>query len=304
MKQYSALTWLVPLIALLALVAALGGLFSGSGAEPVPFTTLHGQPVTLDGDGLYASDTVFSAGSFRGTDLVTLVAFTPLLLISFWLYRRGSLRGGFLLAGSLGLFVYNGASMAFGAAYNSFFLIYVALLAASFFAFILAFTSIDLSTLPAAVVSAPRRGLAVFLFISGLAPFVLWLLDIVASLAAGRVPELLASYTTMFTYAIDLAIIVPAVWLAAYLVLRRTPLGYPLACVMLVGLAGIGLAVVGQTWAQLAAGITFGPGQFIGYIGSWIILAGLAIWCIIALLRSLTEASQRKLTATQPAPVL
>ena len=294
MKQYPALNWIVPLVALLASIGALGGLFSGDGGERVPFTSLHGQAVTLYGDGLYASDTVFTAGSFRGTDLVTLVVFVPLLLISFWLYRRGSLRGGLMLAGSLGLFVYNGASMSFGAAYNSFFLIYVALLAASVYAFILAFTSFDLPALPAAMPTAPRRGLAVFLVIAGLAPFVLWLMDIVGALAAGRVPGLLASYTTMFTYAIDLAIIVPAAWLAAYFVLRCVPVGYALAGVMLFALAGVGLAVVGQTWAQLAAGITFSPGVFIGYVGSWVVLAGLAVWFIVALLRSVGEHSLRQ----------
>ncbi len=301
MKQYPALNWLVPLVTLLALLAAVGGLFTGDGSERVPFTTLHGQAVTLYGDGLYASDTVFTAGSFRGTDLVTLVVFIPLLSMSFWLYRRGSLRGGLMLAGSLGLFIYNGASMSFGAAYNSFFLVYVALLAASFYAFVLAFTSFDLPALPAAMPAAPRRGLAVFLVIAGLAPFVLWLMDILGALAAGRVPELLASYTTVFTYAIDLAIIVPAAWLAAYFVLHRVPVGYPLACVMLFALAGVGLAVVGQTWAQLAAGITFSPGVFIGYIGSWVVLGGLGVWFIFALLRSVTETAPQHHSAHWPA---
>lgn len=295
MKIYSALNWLVPLVALLAAVAALGGLFWRTGEGPVAFTTLHGQQVTLDGDGLYAADTVFTAGSFRGTDAVTLLVFIPLLAISFWAYRRGSLRGGFLLAASLGLFVYLGSTMSFGAAYNSFFLVYTALLASSLFAFILAFTAIDLSALPARLsAQAPRRGLAAFLFLAGLAPFALWLADVVAALAAGRVPELLASYTTMFTYAIDLAVIVPAAWLAAYLVLRRAPLGYLLACVMLVGLAGVGAAVVGQTWAQLAAGIEFSPGQLVGYIGSWIVLAAAATGFIATLLRSVIEAPARQ----------
>ena len=301
MKQYPALNWLVPLVTVLAFIAAVGGLFSGGSGERIPFTTLHGQSVTLYGDGLYASDTVFTAGSFRGTDLVTLVVFIPLLLISFWLYRRGSLRGGLMLAGSLGLFVYNGASMSFGAAYNSFFLVYVALLAASFYAFILAFTGFELPALPAIMPTAPRRGLAVFLLIAGLAPFVLWLMDILGALAAGRVPDLLASYTTMFTYAIDLAIIVPAAWLAACFVLRRVPVGYPLACVMLFALAGVGLAVAGQTWAQLAAGITFSPGVFIGYVGSWVVLGGVGVWFIIALLRSVTETPLHQPTAPYPA---
>ena len=42
MKQYPALNWLVPLVTVLAFIAAVGGLFSGGSGERIPFTTLHG----------------------------------------------------------------------------------------------------------------------------------------------------------------------------------------------------------------------------------------------------------------------
>jgi hypothetical protein len=43
------------------------------------------------------------------------------------LYRRGSLRGRLLLIGILTYFLYVYASIAFGAAYNALFLVYVGL---------------------------------------------------------------------------------------------------------------------------------------------------------------------------------
>jgi len=194
-----------------------------------------------------------------------------------------------LLVSTLSWFLYNGASMAVGAAYNSLFLAYIALFSASLFAFILAFSSIDLAALPARISpGAPHRGLAIFLFIAGLAPLVLWLGDVIGSLTQGKVPELLASYTTMVTYVLDLGVIVPAVFLSGILVLRRSPLGYALAMVMLVLLAVTGLAVFSATVAQISAGISFSPGSLIGMVGSWVILAFFAIWFAARLLRSLS----------------
>jgi hypothetical protein len=290
MPNRNALTWLVPLVALLAAVAATAGLLLTGGEGPSTFTTVHGQTVQLYGQGLYRHDTVFFAGAFKGLDGLTLAVFVPALLASFWWRQRGSVRGAFLLAGMLGVFLYNSASMAFGAAYNPLFLVYVALLASSFYAFVLAFGSLDHAA-AAARVSArlPRRGLAIFLFVAGLAPLVLWLGDVLGALAEGRVPELLGSYTTAYTYAVDLALVVPAAFLSGFLLLRRVPVGYALSTVMLVLLTSVGIGVVATTAAQVSLGIVFSTGQLIGLIGSWIVLGALAISFTVVLLRSLPD---------------
>jgi hypothetical protein len=181
--------------------------------------------------------------------------------------------------------------MALGAAYNKLFLAYIVLFSASLFAFILVFSSIDLAALPARLSpGAPTRGLAIFLFIAGLAPLGLWLSDVIGSLAQGKAPELLATYTTPVTYVLDLGVIVPVVFLSGVLVLRRAPLGYLLALIMLVLLAVTGLAVIGQTVAQINARIVFGPGTMIGMVGSWVILALFAIGFAARLLRHLSDA--------------
>ncbi len=91
MKQQTTLNRLVPLIAVLAAITASIGLFSTSGDGPFQFTTLHHETVEIYGRGLYRNDTPLIAVGFRVSDAFTLIVGIPLLLISFWLYRRGSL---------------------------------------------------------------------------------------------------------------------------------------------------------------------------------------------------------------------
>jgi hypothetical protein len=291
MKKHPIVDWLIPLIVILSLFTAGVGLFWRDGGNSFTFTSLRGQTVQIDGRGLYRNDTLFTAGSFRGTDAENIIVAVPLLVVAFVACRRGSLGGRFLLVSALSWFLYNGASMALGAAYNSLFLAYIGLFSASLFAFILVFTSIDLVALAGHIpAGAPHRGLAIFLFIAGLAPLGLWLSDVIGSLVQGKAPELLATYTTPVTYVLDLGVIVPVVFLSGILVLRRAPLGYLLATIMLVLLAVTGLAVIGQTVAQINAGIVFGPGPLIGMVGSWVILALFAIWFAARFLRSLPDA--------------
>jgi hypothetical protein len=143
MKNQPALNWLIPLVAILALVTALAGLFWQDAGSPFTFTSLHGLAVEMYGQGLYRYDTLFSGAAFRGTDAVTLLIGLPLLIIATLLYRGGSLRGSLLLSGALAFFLYNGALMTLRAAYNILFLLYVAIFLASLFAFVLALAAIE-----------------------------------------------------------------------------------------------------------------------------------------------------------------
>ena len=81
----------------------------------------------------------------------------------------------------------------------------------------------------------------------------------------------------------------PAVYLAAYLLLRRAPVAYALSTVMLVLLTSVGIGVVATTVAQVSIGIVFSTGQLLGLIGSWIVLGGFAVVFTAALLRSLPD---------------
>jgi hypothetical protein len=293
MKTPRVLVWLSSLIAVLALVAAGIGLFWQDGGDTFSFTTLRGENAQIYGQGIYRYDTLFAGAGNRGTDAVTLFLGIPLLVISTLLYRRGSLKGALLLTGALTWFLYVGASYALGAvAYNDLFLVYVALFSASLFAFGLAFTSIDLWDLRSRFSARmPRRGPAIFMFASSLLTLGVWLIEPVTSLIQGGPPEHLGPYTTLFTNALDMAIIVPATFLAGVLILRGESLGYLIAFPLLILEAMLAPMITAQTVSQVRAGVSFTTGEIVGPIAGFAILALLAIWVIVILLRNISDSA-------------
>jgi hypothetical protein len=292
MKNQPALNWLVPLIAILAVVAAGVGLFWQTGGSPYTFTTLYGETVQIYGQGVYEHDTVFNTGASQGADVVALLTL-PLLFVSFMFYRRGSLRGGFLLVSALAYYLYYGASLGFVVAYNNLYLVYLALFSASFFAFVLALAAINLPSLPACFSPRlPRRGMAIFMFVVGVGVAFIWLSDVVNALTTKGVPQALGSHTALVTYTLDVGIIAPACLLAGILILRRASLGYLLTGVITILLALIGAMVIGQTIMQLNLGVQLSTGQLIGMVGTWIIMGGIAVWLSIAFLRNLSKTPE------------
>jgi hypothetical protein len=255
--MHTALKWLILPILILALIAAAAGLWSGDGT-PYPLTTFRGEEVTINARGLYYWDTVSSAAQMQANDLVTLVVGLPLLAVSFFLARRGSLRGRLLLTGTLGFFLYTYMSMCFGAAYNRLFLVYVALFGLSLYAFILSMMSFDLQALPQHFSEQlPRRSIAGVLIFVATFLLLAWLGRIAATLAPAAIPAL-ENTTSLFIQAMDLALIVPLCVLAAVLLVRRSPWGYLLAPVAVLKFVTMGLAVslMGLNQARVGAPVS------------------------------------------------
>jgi hypothetical protein len=290
MKISNTLTFLSLLVAVLAALYAGIGLFSSGGTGPFEFTTLHGETVDMYGQGIYHNDAAFRAPIFRGTDAVTLFICVPALLLALAWYRRGSLRGGLLLTSMLAYFLYNSASLGFGAAYNNILLLYIASFSASLFALVLAFQNIDLNTLAARTSPRlPRVWISIFLFIAGLSLMV-WLMDIVVALAAKGVPGTLGPYTTEATYVLDLGIILPSAYLAGILVLRRSPWGTLLASILITVNITIGLVVASQSIMQALDGIILTPGQYAAYVAPFVTLSLIAIGLIVSIQRNISDS--------------
>lgn len=263
MRTIPAIKWLIPLIFILTLIAALSGVMPAEGT-PYHLTNFRGEKVTINGRGLYYWDTVSSAAQMRANDLITLVIGLPLLLVSFWLTLRGSFRGRLVLAGTLAFILYTYITMCFGAAYNALFLIYVALFGLSLFAFILVMMSFDLNALPTRFSEKlPRGWIAGLLFFAASFLAFAWLGRIAATFAPGAVPAL-ENATSMFIQAMDLGVIVPVCVLAGVLLLRRNAWGYLLASVSMmkfltlgsaVSLMGINMARVGVPISPIELGV-------------------------------------------------
>jgi hypothetical protein len=207
-----------------------------------------------------------------------------------------------LLVGTLVYFLYVYASLALNAAYNNLFLVYVALFSASLLAVVLASTSIDLVALQAHFrPSLPRRSPALFMFASGLVTLLIWLAPLLSALFQGQPPELLGSSTTMVTDALDLGIITPATIISGVLILRRAPLGYLIACALLVLEILLAPMIAAQMISQVISEVTFSTGQMVGPIAGFSILALAAAVVTAALLRSISDSAQVQAIPLQPA---
>ena len=291
-KTSNSVIWLVELIAVLALVAAGTGLFYQDEGNSFSFTSVRGVTVQVYGQGLYRYDTPIGAVGARVGDAVTLVLGIPLLILSTLSYKRGSLRGGLLLAGILAHFLYGYGSMALGAAYNNLFIIYVALLSSSFFALVFLLTSFDVQALPAHFSKRlPRRGIGIYVIVSGVVLALVWLvLNIIPALVAGKAPPEASYYTTFITGAIDVGIIAPTLIIVGVFLLRGAPIGYLLASTVLVFTVVLGTSLTLAGIAQLLAEMVT-IGQFTGFTVGFSILTLFALWFTIAFFRNFSDTA-------------
>ncbi len=282
-------------VAVLAATAAAVGLWTGGGSGPVPFVTARGETVDLFGHGLYRYDTVFGAASQRGTDAVILAIGVPLLVGATLRYRRGSSRAGLLLLGTLVFFLYVYGSAALGTvAYNRLFPMYVVLFSTSLFAIATLQATLNRAAVAARLGTAPRRGPAAFLIVSGLVTLLVWGVPVVSAAVGGAPTDHLDSYGTDVTYALDLGIITPTAVLAGVLILRRAASGYLLALSLLVLEAMLAPLITAQTISQLSAGIVFTPAEIAGPMGGFVAIAATATWFLIRLLRHFGDPATRR----------
>jgi hypothetical protein len=89
---------------------------------------------------------------------------------------------------------------------------------------------------------------------------------------------------------LDLGVVAPTAFLASVLLIRRAPLGYLLASIILVLLAIIGVVVAAQTLAQTLAGITLSTGEYFGKVGTFVIMSLIAIWLMVRFFRNISDS--------------
>jgi hypothetical protein len=285
MKYKKSISILTVLIAALSLIAAICGILPGQGAN-FDFTSLHGQAVTIYGRGVYQNDSASVAAQAIGQDIVTIILGIPLLLISLYLARKGRIKGKLLLTGALGYFLYTYVSYSFLSMYNSFFLIYAAIMSMSFFAFILSMMSYNLESLNLyfrdRMPVKPVGGLLIFIAcILGL----MWMKMIITPLISGTVPSELEHYTTLTIQALDLGFVVPTAILSGILLIKRRSFGYLLATVISIKETTLLAAITAMIISQEAAGIHVGG----AVIAAFSLFDLIIIACLVIIIRNVKE---------------
>jgi hypothetical protein len=116
--------------------------------------------------------------------------------------------------------------------------------------------SVDLSSLPQQFSPRlPYRSIAAFLFVVGGFLLLAWTGRIIPGLFGGPLPVGLDTYTTIFVQVADLGLVMPVAFLSGILLLRRRPIGYLLASVVLVKGFTMMLAIDAMIIGQAVAGV-------------------------------------------------
>ena len=288
MKYQSVLKVLLPLIFVLALVAAGMGLFDQAPGHSYALTNFRGEQVTINGRGLYYWDTLSAAAQTQANDLITLVVGLPLLALGAWLALRGSLRGHLLLTGTLGYFLYSYLSMCMLVAYNGLFLVYVALFGLSLYAFALSLMAVDVAALPQHFAPHfPRGWVAGLLFLVGSFLLAAWLGRVVPELLQPQTPAALENATTRVIQAMDLALVAPLAVVGGVLLLKRQPWGYLLASVAVLKGLTLALAVSAMAINMALAGVP----DSMGFMAPFLVLTALNLVAGAVLLRNIQGAT-------------
>jgi hypothetical protein len=237
-------------------------------------------------EGLYRNN-LWATSQFRGSDLVRLAVVVPLLFVSLGLVRRGSTRGLLLWLGILWLTVYDYAFYLFGAAFNEFFLIYAALLSLSILALLFALPHVDAEAIARRFgASTPVRWIGGYLLLIAAFLGVLWTAQSLAFVVTGQPPESLVAsgHVTEIVFALDLALLVPAMILAGVWVWQRRAWGYVLAAMMLVKGTLYPLALLGMGAFAELAGVP-DAGSMMGFWGFFFLASAAASAALFGSLR-------------------
>lgn len=273
------------LTALVGAFAAGVGVFYRSGPGPREYETIRGDTVTTYGRGLYRHMSAEVAPQGIAQDVVTLLVAVPLLLIASGMAQRGSFRARFVLAGTLAYFVVTYLFYLMMAMYNPLFLAYVVVLSVSVFALALVLAQFEVATLPHRfAVTAPIRGVGVFLIVNALLIGMLWLSIVLPPLFSGAVvPREVEHYTTLVVQGLDLALLLPLSVLAGWLFLKRRPFGYLLAPIYIVFLSLLMVALAAKIVAMGILGYSVVPAVVIipGLMILGIVLATLTLRSVL-----------------------
>lgn len=206
----------------------------------------------------YARESALWAAEGIGFDAVNLVIVVPVLLVSALLSHRGSISARLVWMGTLVFLLYNFLIYAMAVHFNALFLAYCGLLGGSFYALMASLPLLSLADVAGMYgPRAPVKTMAIVLCLIGFAFAVLWLRDIVPALISGQVPNSITDLglLTHPVHVLDLSLVLPGVIMTAILLLRRRPVAFVLAPVLLVFCVLMVVAVAGMIVATVLRGL-------------------------------------------------
>lgn len=293
MKNSISISLLVICIVILSIFASIIGIFSNAGPGAYEIETFRGETINIHGRGLYRNDSISIVAQGTAQDVITLVLGIPLLIISLFMSLKGSLKGRLLLIGTLGYFLYTYVSYVFLWMYNPMFIVYVIVMSASFFAFILSMMSVDINKLSLAFnKKLPVKFLGGFQIFFATALSLLWMGKIMPTITNGTIPLGLDHYTTLVIQGLDLGFIVPIAFLSGVLLIKRKPLGYLVSSVIIMKGFTMGAALTAMIIGQYLAGVAMSIIEIIMFP----IFSLIIFYCMVLLLKNIDDKEYKDIT--------
>jgi hypothetical protein len=208
---------------------------------------------------VYAKESASWAAQGAGQDVVNIIIALPVLVISAWYVRKGSVRGLMVLLGALVYVVYSYATYAFFVHFGPAFLLYVATLSSSAFALAGVSASVGFDELRNAWPENFRlRSVSLVLVLIGIVFGAMWLASIARALASGTAPEGVAEIGLPVNpiHVLDLAFVLPLTIVTAMAHWQRRPFGLLFAAPLLVFFAIMDCAIISMTYVMWGRGIS------------------------------------------------
>jgi hypothetical protein len=170
--------------------------------------------------------------------------------------------------------------------YNTFFLIDVALMSMSFFAFTLMLMSFDTESLRSHFSEKlPVKAIGGLLIFIACILGLMWLKIIITSLINGNAPSDLAHYTTLTIQALDLGFVIPTAVISGILLILRKPFGYLLATVITIKETALLIAITSMIVMQAVSGLQISA----AVIAIFSMFDLIVITCLVIILKNVKE---------------
>lgn len=208
---------------------------------------------------VYAKESASWAAQGAGQDVVNIIVALPVLVISAWYVRKGSVRGLMVWLGALVYVVYSYVTYAFFVHFGPVFPLYVATLGLSTYALAGASAGVDLDELRKAwPENFHLRSVSLVLVIIGIAFGGMWLASIARALASGTVPEGVTEIGLPVNpiHVLDLALLLPLTIVTARAHWQRRPFGLLFATPLFVFFAIMDCAIISMTYFMRARGVS------------------------------------------------
>ena len=283
MKHRKIITILTIIIIIISALSALIGLFSNKVEIYSSINTIFDESVQLHNNGIYGGNFLSMAVQSMAQDSITLIVCIPLLLISIFFIKKMSLKGLFLIAGTLGYFLYTYISHAVVMMNNPFYLINVILVALSFCTFILCMMSIQSYDLSHSIIDEfPVKFLSIYFFGTGLTICLMCLGRIITTFFFDIAQYSFESYSTMYIKTLDLRFIVLASFFTSILLWKKSSWGYLLSIILIIKMINYS-AVINTILVSLKMN-----GVYVNFREN-IIIPNLTVLSIIFMIRTLKE---------------